>query len=110
MVSAAASLATAALSFSFLSFGIGSGFIYLSSFDNITPTRSRSRMVIKAKSKPKSSALAIMGADHVPEEDDEEDEYVGDICMLGLFFCAELRYVSDELVAKPNKTSSRTTN
>ena len=111
MVSAAASLATAALSFSFLSLGIGSGLIYLSCFDDITPTRSRSRMVIKAKSKPKSTALAIMGADHIPEEDDyEDDEYIGDICMLGLLFCAEVRYVSDELVAKPNETSSRITN
>jgi len=98
MVSAAASLATAAL-------------IYLSS-DDISPSRSRSRMVIKAKkSKPKSTSLAIMGADHLPEEDDyEDDEYIGDICMLGLLFCAEVRYVSDELVAKPNETSSRITN
>ena len=111
MVSAAASLATAALSFSFLSFGICSGLIYLSSFDDISPSRSRSRMVIKAKkSEPKSTSLAIMGADHLPEEDDEDDEFVGDICLFGLLFCAELRYISDELVAKPNETSSRITN
>lgn len=112
--STAAPLTGAALAlsiFSVISLGIGSSLIYLSSFDDIAPSRSRSRMVIKAKkSKPKSTALAIMGADHLPEEDDEDDEYVGDICMFGLYFCAELRYVSDELVAKPNETSSRITN
>ena len=53
-------------------------------------------MVIRAKkSEPKSTSLAIMGADHLPEEDDEDDEF---------------RYISDELVAKPNETSSRITN
>ena len=112
MVSTAAPVAAAALSiFSVISLGIGKSLIYLSSFDVIAPSRSRSRMVIKAKkSKPKSTELAIMGADHVPEEDDENDEYIGDICMFGYYFCAELRYESDELVAEPNETTSRITN